>query len=556
MENVTITRTLMIPFQSIYDDAEFDASEILKKIPQKAAIEYIVYLLHLFNTRLRSDKDFQSKHLCIWMMKLEKKTKQRLANFIQSQKEIIYSESFIFIDRRPSLDLIQQILIHGDVSNNSDLNIESYETLFKCYLYLTKKEILFQEKIFNYNFDITIDEFANDILVMQVKNIENQRFKDFRLQFLKVYYFFLFCESDETYSTYLASFLKSLGLNSSDEYLLKLFSPYLDTMLNKESTPKIHLGNENLDFYDGLCINGKILAVSDDYKSIRKYPLFKSESNFFVFLDTRFFIDKFYTGFLFDFATKIKKNYEYIKSELGVKFSEHYLFYMTMRKAFYNYGEVQLTGEDIKTLIKEGEPDYYIRNGNDVFLFEFKDLLLSADIKYSNDAEKIKNGIKEKLEETKEGQGKGITQLINTIIKIKSGYYNDIGVDNVNVDELFFYPIIVHTDITLESHGVNYFLNSRMKELINEGLKAKVKNLVLLNFDTLVIMQDYFENSKIELKECIESYLNYVSVKDPITATFPFDEFIKYHFVRKNNETLVFPKEFSNMISSLSNKSK
>ncbi|MEI9808349.1 MAG: hypothetical protein WDO16_11030 [Bacteroidota bacterium] len=226
-------------------------------------------------------------------------------------------------------------------------------------------------------------------------------------------------------------------------------------MVNELPSPKMYIDDnvEALDFYDRLTINGKIAATDRDYKPIRQYPLFGAGKNTYVFLDFRFFVDKFYQGFLFDFSAITKILFGNLKTEMGSEFSEHILFYTVMAKCFSGYGDIRLSGDEIKAKIGSGEPDYYIRQGSDVFLFEFKDVVITADIKYSGDPEKIKKGISEKLEITSDGKRKGISQLLNTIKSIGSDLYKLKGVDHIQADETAFYPIIVHTDITLESYG-------------------------------------------------------------------------------------------------------
>src|SRR5690606_24326316 len=157
-------------------------------------------------------------------------------------------------------------------------------------------------------------------------------------------------------------------------------------------------GGSVMDFYERLTINGKVNAVDKDYKPLRQYPLFKSEKDTFVFLDFRFFVDKFYQGFLFDFAAITKIPFPRLKTDMGNEFSEHILFYTVMQKCFANYGTIRITGNDIKNKIGSGEPDYYIRNGTDIFLFEFKDLILPTEVKYSGDAGAIQNCLIQKLE--------------------------------------------------------------------------------------------------------------------------------------------------------------
>lgn len=43
------------------------------------------------------------------------------------------------------------------------------------------------------------------------------------------------------------------------------------------------------------------------------------------------------------------------------------------------------SGEEIKNTYNiDAEPDYYIRNGNKIYLFESKDILIPSEVKISN----------------------------------------------------------------------------------------------------------------------------------------------------------------------------
>ena len=553
MENVQTEKVFLLGFVDIYEHSDIDPAKLLKALPQTAALEFISYLLHLYNVRKRSDFKFQSHHLMQWMMQLESPDKKKVADFVQRESKLIFDSSFKLIDRRPCLDLIQHILVYC-TTNDRTLNQSDYTILFKCLLHFNSTENKTQEKLFNWTGDGSIEQFANHILTVQVRNIEHERFKDYVIQFLKVYYFFSFCESHKKYANYLNSFLSSLGLSSYSVYLWKLINPYLKLMVSETPSPKMYLDDniEPLAFYDRLTINEKIAATDKDYKPLRQYPLFGSGKNRYVFLDFRFFVDKLYQGFLFDFCAVNKIPFSSLKADMGNEFSEHVLFYIIMAKCFNNYGDVRLPGEEIKPKIGSGEPDYYIRKGLDVFVFEFKDLVITADIKYSNDPEKIKQGIAEKLERTTDGKRKGISQLLNTIKDIGNGLYKAKAVDDIEIDEVDFYPIIVHTDITLESCGVNYFLNKRMSELSEQlGLSNfKIKGLVMINIDTLIQLQDHFKDGKLNLRDSINSYLGYISSANPQTATFPFDEFVKYYFVQTNKGNIGNPKDFKEIIAS------
>lgn len=553
MKNVQIEKQFLLGQPDIYPDVEIDPCILLSTVPQTHALEFISYLLHLYNVRIRTDHEFHSRHLMQWMMQMENTDKIRVSNFIQLNKNLVFDTSFKVISRRPFLDLIQYILVHSR-SDNESLQSGHYSTLFKCLLYFNLEENKLQEQLFNWEGSRNTDEFADLIMVAQVRNIEHERFKDYVSQFLKVYYFFVFLESHIKYTGYLKTFLVYLGLSGYIEYLWKLMNPFLRLLTSATPTPKMHIDDSDkaLHFYRQLTINGKIKNTDKDYRPLRQYPLFESEAQTYTFIDYRFFVDKFFQGLLFDFASIVKISYSDLKGDMGNEFSEHILFYTVMKNCFGNYGTIRLTGEEIKSMIGDSEPDYYIRNGADLFLFEFKDVVLSTDVKYSGDAAKIKAGFAEKLEKNSLGKRKGISQLLHTIKAISSGLYRNKNVDNFGGKDIAIYPIIVHTDITLESCGVNYFLNKRMTELaVDEGIEnVSIKNLVLINLDTLIQLQDHFADGKLELADCIKAFINYISSEDPQTATFPFDEFVKYYFTEKNKEDMGNPRDFNRIITS------
>jgi hypothetical protein len=549
MRSVQLEKIFLLSYENVFEET-IDSASAIKALPQQAALEFISYLLHLYNVRKRQDTGFHSRHLLQWMMQLDSPAQKKLLPFLEQEKEKIFSTAFQLLSRRPCLDLIQHILVYSE-DNDQPLNHEHYTILFKCLLCFNSQENKAQERLFHWTDGN--GQFLEQIMQVQVRNIEHERFKDYILQFLKIYYFFEFCETHEKYVGYLKDFLTSLQLRSYRIYLWKLISPFLRLMVSEVPTPKMHIdeGGGVMDFYERLTINGKINAVDKDYRPLRQYPLFKSEKNNYVFLDFRFFVDKFYQGFLFDFATITKIPFPQLKIDMGNEFSEHILFYTVMKKCFAIYGSIRLTGNEIKNKIGSGEPDYYIRNGTDIFLFEFKDIVIPADVKYSGDASIIQNCLIQKLEKTNDGKRKGISQLLKVMESIRSGLYAEKEVDLAMPNNAVLYPILVHTDLTLESCGVNYFLNKRMRSLAEESSSSATyfKDLVVVHIDTLLLMQDHFRSGKLDWTDCIKSYHSYVAPDDPQTAMFPFDEYLKYYFAERTNKKIGHPADFDGIIS-------
>ncbi|WP_462267670.1 hypothetical protein [Mucilaginibacter sp.] len=551
MEKGKLERQVLLGYHSVYNEP-LDLKSTLPKLPKNEAVKFIAYLLHLFNVRKRSDEMFQSNHLMQWMMKMGGSTQQGLLEFVTNNSSVVFDPGFKVLDRRPCLDLIQHLLVYADADCRRELGKDDFGTLFRLLLTFNFTSIADQEPIFNWDDTGSFQQFADEILKVQLRNIENEKFKDYVLQFLKVYYFFKFCETNDDYGGYLNLFLESLSLPSYKSYLWKLISPYLNLQVSDEPTPIMHFeGDEQfLSFYSRMAINDKA-TIDRDYKSLRTFPLFRLSEHKFLFLDFRFFVDKLYNGFLFDFSERVGLSFPKLKKGLGNHFSEPVLFYSIMHNCFEGYGNINLTGEQLKEKLKEAEPDYYIRHRNDIFLFEFKDILVSSDVKYADGIDKVKDGLLDKLEKDTKGKRKGITQLLNSIKQIKTGVYADREIDCSPADGASVFPIIVHTDISLEAYGVNYFLNQRMKELkqMDGVLTDGIQNLTMIHLDNLLLLQDHFKSGKLELGDCLKSYHKYISSGDPINDMISFDEFVKYYFVQNNKIKIGQPSIFKEIIT-------
>lgn len=108
-----------------------------------------------------------------------------------------------------------------------------------------------------------------------------------------------------------------------------------------------------------------------------------------------------------------------------------------------------------------GEPDYYVRNGNDIFLFEFKDSLYRKEDKVECDYANVKSSIEKKLVRKENGRPSAIEQLCSSIgLILNNKFQVDLGIrsDKVNI-----YPILVVGDTTFTNVGTNFILNDYFK---------------------------------------------------------------------------------------------
>lgn len=562
MKDVILKRQYSLTYSSIFDDIDFfNINETLNGIPSITAIERISYILSQISQPWKINRTNHAILFGQWVLRLASEDNRKVSRIIKA-KNILNDPAFYFIDAVACLLLIEYLLENNN-STEHELTHEQESKLFKSYLWCTKISIKKQEDVFKYTGRGNTEELLSKILPAKLNFREIDSFKDYRVQFIKIFYFFKFCETDTQYKEYLIIFLKEYKLESWDRYLLYLMTPYLTILNNPKQTPKLNIQHANsplTEFLNILCLKDlENYKKTEDFNSLRNCPIYKYESNY-LFFYFNFFVDKFYQGFLFDFVRILNKNnckisdFGKLKSDLGLKYSEHISFYKTMDLCFSNYATVCIRGEGFKNILKEGEPDFYMRQGNKVFLFEFKDSTLNSNIKYSNKIEEIRTSILGKFEETLSGQKKGIRQLLNSIKNIRDSKFNHAELDLYDNERSMIYPIIVHTDCSFEVEGVNYILKERFEILLKEiDIKGRylVKNIILVNLDTLISLQDLFQSRTLKLSTCINEYLDYTNSKrNQLNQIYPFDEFLKEQAFKKGYENLA-PNEFKSMIEGL-----
>src|SRR5690606_35645466 len=107
----------------------------------------------------------------------------------------------------------------------------------------------------------------------------------------------------------------------------------------------------------------------------------------------------------------------------------------------------------IKSIQSLGLPDYYIRNGNKVFMFECKNSFISHANKIELNTEALLEEIENKFygiseSEANKKKDKAIKQLAKYILNLHKSKYSFF--DNIkNTNKIVFYPVLLVTDYTL-----------------------------------------------------------------------------------------------------------
>lgn len=327
--------------------------------------------------------------------------------------------------------------------------------------------------------------------------------KEFLCQSIKGLYFFKFITKLDQTKTHLNHFYKKYKVSSPKEYFYKIGS-LIKIISTKEKKGFIEIIiSENDPLYkehiETLILFSNQTYVKEDevdFISIRKHPLVRTGENSFRITHPIFLTDKMFKTLFFDFA---HINQELLGTELGLKnfrsfytteFSEKFLF-NTLIKEFIGKKYFQLDGDYFNSKAIDGAPDYYVRNGKYIFLFENKDVLLNANAKENSNFQVIHEELTKKFHSDK-GKGKAIIQIAkNSYMSIKGENSFD---RNYKPHKVIIYPILVVHDICYDCLGLNTFLNHIFrKELRNLGIDdsemLRIKPLAVLHIDLFIFMQ-------------------------------------------------------------------
>lgn len=542
MEELLIKR--QISYSCIFPSGTDTLREILKIIPSKSAIAWASYMLT--KKKMMSINQTEADFFIPLLFQMNKKLQHIITNYLQSIS--INFSSYVFIDEVSLLILIEYLL---ESHNENDTDVfeskDDFSNLIIAYLICCDEKLRYTTK--------SLDGISNVDSLMALYLPEQLRYndiyypKDYRVEFMRFYYFMTFCEKNVTFKNYLELFLQEKNIKKWDDYLYFVFETYLTLSTNKEGStntikiePDFYYGKTFLDF---MCIDIEKFKRTLDFTCLRSQPIYYRGDNTYSIIFMGFFIDKMFQSFLFDFASTLMKdkkttkinNYPELKALVGNVFTENYLFYELVNGCFSKTCKKLISGQDLKIFLDDGEPDFYIRKGKNIFLFEFKDVMLDAKTKHCENIAQIKSEILELFESStiekstgkqkKKAQAKGISQLLN-VIETKLDIIIKKADKIETVDKFNVYPVIIYQDCCFDIEGVNYILRCRFEELKqkkNISDEYLVKQCVMMSFEMMFSLEDYFHNGRLQLDNLIDDYILECDKSDQ-NKLLPFNKFI------------------------------
>lgn len=269
-------------------------------------------------------------------------------------------------------------------------------------------------------------------------------------------------------------------------------------------------------FLDKLAIqpDQQLAEAPDDYKELRSSPLIKNGDGTYEVLFDPFLMKKVYTGLVFllsswcppgdrslfapgDFLGRLKE-----------QFCEEHLLYEILKDIYNAPGDILITGSQFKAVGMEREPDSYVRRGNEIMLFESKDVFMTGTEKLSYDFDTIVAGLQ------RDGRfGKAVKQLATNVGRVLT---NNLVLDTAfNPTEVKISPVLLVHDALYSAPLFNYWVNQWFQQEIN-AMKAhpdfagidfsKVRPVTVVEVDSLLMYQAQFKTGAFDFFRLMGQY--------------------------------------------------
>lgn len=479
-----------------------------------------------------------------------------------------------------ALRLIQYAI--NNLQNDIDeIYLNADIPIFKIFLLLNEDIVKPTNKLIEQEESLTFKEmYLRAMIPGFMINSEFLTLKDAIVQSIKCKMFFEYIENHNEYKILVKDYFTKYEVTDWKEYLKYIFvyytafhkkeNQYLLQQINHK-LPFNHFDSKLKNFINDFIINNNFTIIPlqklndiQDNIILRKYPFYLDENGYLVIMNINFLSDHIFQSLYFDFKelVKIKYGEKYagdFKSIYSYEFSQKILFENVIDYCFADPRYIKKYSEGKGE--KSDSSDAYIRKNKRIFLIEYKDYLLSKDLKYSMDYTQINDFLVNRFIEEA-----GVIQLLKVIDKIEEGGFdfdplNDI--DYFNRNTFVIQPIIVYSDMALEADGINYIINELYRVKLKEkNYRNKINDIVLINIDLLIRFQDEFHFNKINLYSYISTYQGYVrriQRETPFDAKVDPNEFIRFegYFYKKietKNISYDLPQAFKDISKVITDK--
>lgn len=518
-------------YQDIFPNQSTTIEEVLTNSNSNILFDFISLIIHEFNKKFDSEKDQFGFIFSILLKQTEKETIEGIKKQIIAIKK---NAKIYFFNKYTCLYLLEHSIRLSQKTEFVD-NGETGLNIFKAFL-LVNSEITKKEAIAGKLLNSKPNKFLEFHIAKLMHESDINYFnmlREFDAQFIKFFLFVDYLEENIELKPIINSFIKKKGISSFSDYFYKLFKILQVCITNyKFNVSKNESDQEFLHFLSTLTVSDyeSFNNTDKDFIELRKHPIIKNSKDEYVVLFFPFLFNKSFNSLYFEFKElidnrdlDINKKLKNFKSFFNYTYSEKKLFTEAISLVFNNKYK-QVSGSEFEKSNIENAPDYYIRNGNKLFLFENKAINISQKTRTSFDIDLIVAELKKKLIENEKGNPKGLTQLKNYITSFLDGKYSKLDI-NAKPCKCTIYPILVVHDNSFYTPGLNILINRWFKEII-KGLNIdnQVRKITIIHIDDLL----YYSSNLKNLDTLINKYIKFQERENSTDSMYSFSDFINF----------------------------
>ncbi|WP_179350047.1 hypothetical protein [Winogradskyella pacifica] len=527
-----------------------------KEINVKDAL-FVLSTLNKYEYKLREKDNTELRFILNeWLLKDNLKLRTDIVNAYAKHSEKTINnqrlkpnlKTVVLINRISTLRVIE-ILSAISIDNQSASHIElskSRENLLKLYLLISDEIASRQDIVFRKYFKKK-PSYLDEVHLHLFLGITQpfQHYYKIRSLQPEVYKFLLFekwLRVSDKYSDLSKMYVERIGLDNWYQYFSDVFH------LCQVATESNIISFKNYPVLETLAehllIDTNKNPKWSEFVFLRKSPLVKLDDERYAVLDFEFLLNKFFSSLYHDLlAFSQERGLKRFSQDYEKEFIEGVLLSNTFKTSFGN-SYIQFTEDEIKSkgskgIENIGLPDYYIRNGSTVMLFECKNSFISNANKIALNTDKLLKELKDKFyyttnSKTGKRRGKGVLQLLDFITNSIGGKYRFF--DNLKRPEnLNYYPVLLVMDATLTSMGFNQLLNHYFQIELEDSVikkKYKIKPLTIIHIDDFFIHQVRLKR----LSKLIVSYHKFLKSKKSFDSMISFSDYLN---------TFKFPKSLT-----------
>lgn len=536
----TYRQKLIVKHSVVFGHELEDTSELLRSLDKSTAVKIIARLNHLARTQVGVSVD---DVLNMWFGTSNQEFRvqvrgQIISGYLAKQTRL---ETLNIISMWSNLKLLDLILADNEEPKAEKSAEESERDFFKVYLSVNEEfgkgsdqlanQIEGEKKDF-------VGWYARQMMATLIKyhDFAHLNFNQVvATQLIKSYYCFRFLVSNG-HQALMHLVLRAYGVGSWQEYFQLILPICYDPIIKGDGSGLFYFqlqGSVNLpqrrQFIQQLALDGSQgYPVSPDFLHVRAKPLYETEPNRFLVTDTILTNNRVHNSLFWELKSIATGNqhlhprYNNFFSFFTTEYVEKYLAYTLLDELYCKTTYYRLSGEQIKKKFHITlEPDYYVRNGKKVFLYEVKGSVLTGAAKQSFNYSELEAELRLKYyQDPKTNKRIGILQLVDRI-KVLVSKEKQVPYDlAAKRDSIRIYPILLITERALTTPGMNMIFNQWFQHaIINDpDLSSnlhQIQPLTIIDVDTLINFMELLKGKPSILEHAITDYHQLIKKRMP-----------------------------------------